>query len=378
VNKKIVIVGSGLFGLTIAHKIATEVKAEVVVLEKRDHIGGNAWSEIDKPTGIEIHKYGTHLFHTSNEEVWSFVNQFSSFNGYRHTVWANHKNNFFSLPINLSTMSQFYGEAFSPDEARKRLLSETKNFSDLQGNSFEDAALTALGKPLYEAFIKGYTKKQWATDPRNLPSDVFGRLPIRFNFNNAYFNDKYQGLPTDGYFSLIKKLASHPLIKIETGVDFFQHRARESRPDILIYSGPLDEYFAYKYGRLSWRTLDFEIERLEVDDYQGASVVNYSDEEVPFTRIHEFKHLHPERSHVGQSTVIMKEYSRMSEVNDEPYYPVNSTIDRDTLKAYRMSSQAETNVIFGGRLGSYQYLDMHMAIASGLRCFENKVKPMLI
>jgi UDP-galactopyranose mutase len=378
VNKKIVIVGSGLFGLTIAHKIATEVKTEVVVLEKRDHIGGNAWSEIDKPTGIEIHKYGTHLFHTSNEEVWSFVNQFSSFNGYRHTVWANHKNNFFSLPINLSTMSQFYGEAFSPDQARERLLSETKNFSDLQGNSFEDAALTALGKPLYEAFIKGYTKKQWATDPRNLPSDVFGRLPIRFNFNNAYFNDKYQGLPTDGYFNLIKKLASNPLIKIETGVDFFQHRTKESRPDILIYSGPLDEYFAYKYGRLTWRTLDFEIERLEVDDYQGASVVNYSDEEVPFTRIHEFKHLHPERSHVGQSTVIMKEYSRMSEVNDEPYYPVNSTMDRDALKAYRMSSQAETNVIFGGRLGSYQYLDMHMAIASGLRCFENKVKPMLI
>lgn len=374
---KVVIVGSGLFGLTVARKIVSESNAEVLILEKREHIGGNAWSEIDGQTGIEIHKYGSHLFHTSNESVWSFINLFSSFNNYRHTVWAKHQNDFFSLPINLATISQFYGAAFSPEEAQKKIEAETSRFVDLPGKTFEEVALKTIGLPLYEALIKGYTMKQWATDPKKLPSEVFGRLPVRFNFDNSYFNDKYQGLPLNGYHGLITNLATHPRIKIETGIDFFHHRFNQDRPDLLVYSGPLDEYFGYTHGRLSWRTLDFDLERLPVEDFQGTSVVNYSDEEIQFTRIHEFKHLHPERKHKDLSTVIMKEYSRMSGAGDEPYYPVNSSEDRIMLKNYRDACRKETKVIFGGRLGSYQYLDMHMAIASAFNCFESRIKPFI-
>ena len=376
--KKIVIVGSGLFGLTIAERIASVLKREVIVLEKRSHIGGNAWSEFDHKTGIEIHKYGSHLFHTSHEGVWEYVNLFTSFNSYRHHVLTIHKQQVYPMPINLSTMSQFFGKMLTPNEAQKLIFSETESYEIKGEKTFEKIALKSIGHSLYNSFIKGYTEKQWQIDPKLLPPEIFTRLPVRFNYNNRYFNDKYEGLPTDGYQKFIQNISSNNLIKIQIESDYFENNYYDDPDTLTIYTGPLDRFFDYKHGQLGWRTLDFEIENIDVDDYQGTSVMNYADKDVKFTRIHEFQHLHPERQKKNNSTIIMKEYSRLSQREDEPYYPVNSIADRSSLELYRKETNKIENVIFGGRLGTYQYLDMHMAIASALNVFENQIKPRFI
>jgi UDP-galactopyranose mutase len=376
--KKIVIVGSGLFGLTIAERIASVLKREVIVLEKRSHIGGNAWSEFDQKTGIEIHKYGSHLFHTSHEGVWKYVNLFTSFNSYRHQVLTIHKQQVYPMPINLSTMSQFFGKMLTPNEAQKLIFSETENYEIEGEKTFEKIALKSIGHTLYNSFIKGYTEKQWQIDPKLLPPEIFTRLPVRFNYNNRYFNDKYEGLPTDGYQKFIHNISSNNLIKIQIESDYFENNYYDDSDTLTIYTGPLDRFFDYKHGQLGWRTLDFEIENIDVDDFQGTSVMNYADKDVKFTRIHEFQHLHPERQKKNNSTIIMKEYSRLSQREDEPYYPVNSIADRSSLELYRKETNKLENVIFGGRLGTYQYLDMHMAIASALNIFENQIKPRFI
>ena len=373
--KKIVVVGSGLFGLTIAERVAEVLNHEVIVLEKRSHIGGNAWSEFDEKTGIEIHKYGSHLFHTSHEGVWKYVNDFTKFNEYQHRVWTQHSGQSFPMPISLGTMSQFFGKSLSPAEARKLIAAEISGFEFSGEPTFESAAINAIGFSLYNAFIKGYTEKQWQVSLDQLPAEVFTRLPIRFNYNTRYFNDKYEGLPLGGYQEFILSLCKNRLIKIETNTDYFKRPELSNSDSLVIYTGPIDQYFDYKYGLLGWRTLDFELEHLNVDDFQGTSVMNYADLDTPYTRIHEFQHLHPERERRHASTIIMKEFSRISGRADEPYYPINGPQDRIAIKKYRQESQALPNVIFGGRLGTYQYLDMHMAIASALTTFDTQIKP---
>jgi UDP-galactopyranose mutase len=254
----------------------------------------------------------------------------------------------------------------SPQEARDYVLSESNLDSASDATNLEDKAISLIGRPLYEAFIKGYTQKQWQTDPRQLPSEIINRLPVRYNLDANYFDDKYQGLPSQGYGKWFEAMIDHPLIEIKTGFDFFDIKSDLVGQVPVIYTGPLDRYFDYCHGELGWRTLDFEMEHLAMDDFQGTSVMNYADLDVPFTRIHEFKHFHPEREYAKDQTVIMREFSRFATQQDDPYYPINTEQDRKKLIQYRELASGESGVWFGGRLGTYTYLDMHMAIASAL------------
>ncbi len=366
----LLVVGAGLFGLTIAERAATELGLRVTVDDRRDHVGGNAYSFREPATGIEVHRYGAHIFHTSNERVWEYVNRFTSFTDYRHTVLAKHRGEIFPMPINLGTINQFLRAALSPDEARAWVAAEAALGTG--DDNLEDRAISLIGRPLYEAFIREYTAKQWQTDPTLLPAAVINRLPVRYTYERGYFDDRYQGLPTDGYAAWLDRMADHPSIEVQLGVDFFD----SPRPDVpVVYTGAIDRYFDYAHGPLGWRTLDFETEVVPTGDYQGAAVVNYSDADVPFTRIHEFRHFHPEREYTANSSVIMREFSRAAAQGDEPYYPVNTPADRSALENYRALAAAEHRVLFGGRLGSYQYLDMHMAIASALGRFDSVVRP---
>ena len=372
----LVVVGSGFFGLTIAERAATE-GYQVVILDRRNHIGGNAYSDFEPETGIEIHRYGSHLFHTSNVRVWDYVRNFTEFNNYRHHVLTNHQGRIYPMPVSLATMCDFFGQALSPNEAKELVESQIRAESIVDPTNLEDKAISLIGRPLYEAFIRGYTAKQWQTDPKELPPEIITRLPVRYTFNTRYFNDTWEGLPADGYTKWLTKMATHPRIDVHLDTDFFDIRDSLPSGKPIVYTGPIDEYFGFSEGHLTWRTLDFETEVLNTPDFQGTSVMNYADESVPFTRIHEFQHLHPERKNTSGKTVIMREFSRFAQRSDEPYYPINTAEDRQRLKAYRDAADRETSVIFGGRLGTYQYLDMHMAIASALTTFDNEVHPLL-
>ncbi|MFF2493070.1 UDP-galactopyranose mutase [Agromyces sp. NPDC058064] len=374
----LLIVGSGFFGLTIAERAANELGLTVQVIDRRDHIGGNAYSENDPTTGIEVHKYGAHLFHTSNEKVWEYVNRFTKFTNYVHKVYTNHDGVVYPLPVNLGTINQFFGAAYSPDEARALIASQADEFDTKTAANLEEKAISLIGRPLYEAFIRDYTAKQWQTDPTELPAEVISRLPVRYNYDNRYFNDTHEGLPVDGYTAWIERMADHPKIDVKLSTDFFDESQPFNKAAVVgnvpvVYTGPLDRYFDSSAGHLSWRTLDFEREVVPVGDYQGTSVMNYADASVPYTRIHEFRHFHPEREYPGDKTIIMREFSRFAEHGDEPYYPVNTAEDRAALLAYRELQDGETDVYFGGRLGTYQYLDMHMAIGSALSMFQNRL-----
>jgi UDP-galactopyranose mutase len=372
----LVVVGSGFFGLTVADTMASQFERRVLVLERRNHIGGNAWSEREPRTGIEVHRYGAHLFHTSNEKVWRYARRFTDFTDYQHRVFSVYQDRVYPMPINLGTICAYFGRHLTPAEARQLVSAQAGLASGEPPQNLEDKAISLIGRPLYEAFIRGYTAKQWQTDPRDLSPDIISRLPVRYTFDNRYFTDKYEGLPEDGYDAWLTRMAQSPLIDVRLGVDFFDVRNR--LPDVpIVYTGPLDRYFNYSEGRLAWRTLDFEQEVLDIGDFQGTSVVNYADEHIPWTRIHEFRHFHPERDYPTDRTVIVREYSRAAEPHDEPYYPVNATSDREKLRRYRALAHAERGVLFGGRLGTYQYLDMHMAIASALTMVENVLAPML-
>jgi UDP-galactopyranose mutase len=373
----VVVVGAGFFGLTVAQQAAEKCGARVAVLDRRDHIGGNAYSYREAATGIEVHKYGSHLFHTSNPEVWAYANRFTSFNDYRHHVWTNHEGRTYSLPISLGTMCAFFEQALTPASAAQLLRSHIDEAGIADPANLEEKALSLIGRPLYEAFIKGYTEKQWQTDPGELPADIITRLPVRMTFDNRYFSDRWEGLPIDGYAAWLNAMADDPRISVSLGVDYFDVREHITTSQLVIYTGPIDRYFDFSEGELGWRTLDLDVEVMPVPDFQGTSVMNYADSSVPFTRIHEFRHLHPERSGPTDSTVIMREFSRFAGRGDEPYYPINTAEDRRRLLSYREAASREANVVFGGRLGSYQYLDMHMAIASALSTFRNQVEPRL-
>ena len=371
----LIIAGAGFYGLTIAHQAATKLGLKVLVVERRDHIGGNAHSVIDRDTGIETHEYGSHLFHCNSEEVWNYLNGFTPFTGYRHHVQTIHKGKIYPMPINLGTICSFFGKAMTPDEARALIASQVDGKAAASATNLEDKAIGLIGKPLYEAFIKGYTAKQWQTDPRQLPPDIITRLPVRFDFNARYFNDRFEGLPSEGYFTLFKRMASHPNIDVRLKTDFFAIRDQLPKDAPIIYTGPIDRYFDEKLGALSWRTLDFEREVARTGDYQGTSVVNYADAEIPYTRIHEFRHLHPEREYQKEKSIIFREYSRFAKKGDEPYYPVNTEGDKKMLDGYRELARQEKNTVFGGRLGSYRYLDMHQAIGAALKLFANNLQP---
>ena len=372
---ELIVVGSGFFGLTVAERVAREHGRRVLVLERRGHLGGNAWSEREPSTGIEVHRYGAHLFHTSNERVWEYVNRFTSFTDYQHRVYSVFKDNVYPLPINLGTICQFFGRHLSPAQARELVREQAAEVAEGTAANLEEKAISLIGRPLYEAFVQGYTQKQWQTDPRDLGADVIARLPVRYTYNNRYFQDRYEGLPVDGYDVWLRRMAEHPLIDVRLETDFFDVRDELPAGVPIVYTGPLDRYFDYADGPLSWRTLDLEQEVLPIGDFQGTSVMNYADESVPWTRIHEFRHFHPERDYPDDRTVIVREYSRAAQPGDEPYYPVNAASDRDRLARYRDRARNEPGVLFGGRLGTYKYLDMHMAIASAFAMVDNVLAP---
>ncbi len=368
----LVVVGSGFYGLTIAQQAAENLGLQVKVVERRNHIGGNAYSEFDSETGIEVHKYGSHLFHTSNERVWEYVNRFTAFNNYKHVVWAKHNGDLYPMPINLDTINQFFKKDFDSEQAREFIQGQV-NEDASSANNLEERAIALIGKPLYEAFIKGYTEKQWQTDPKLLPADVINRLPMRFTTEHRYFNDKHEGLPLAGYTAWLENMADHPNIEVSLNQDFFDSKSELVGQVPIVYTGPIDRYYDYEFGELGWRTLDFESEVLQTGNFQNTSVVNYSDLDSSFTRIHEYRHLHPERDYQSEATYISREYSRFATKDDEPYYPVSTEADREKLLQYRALMNEEVDVWFGGRLGSYQYLDMHMAIASALTAFDNQI-----
>ena len=371
----LIVVGSGFFGATIAERCASLLGLKVVVLEKRRRVGGNAWSAPDPTTGIETHEYGSHLFHTSNERIWSYVNSFSGFSAYRHRVVARHANRFFTMPMNLGTLSTLFGRFLSPDEARALIAEEIAAAGVTEPANLEDKAISLVGRTMYEALIRHYTAKQWQTDPRELPPEVISRLPVRYNFDDRYFNDEYEGLPLIGWGEMFQRMLRHPCIDVRLGVDFFELRGVIPKGKPIVYTGPIDRYFDCRAGRLGWRTLDFQREVLPTGDFQGTSVVNYPDPDVPFTRIHEFRHLHPERRHPPDRTVVFREYSRFAGEDDEPHYPIATRRDRTRFSVYDDLARGEANVLFGGQLGGYQYLDMHQAIGAALALFDRRLRP---
>jgi UDP-galactopyranose mutase len=380
VKADLVIVGSGFFGLTIAQQCAQNLGLNVVVVDRRNHLGGNAYSETDPETGIEVHRYGAHLFHTSNERVWEYVNRFTAFTNYQHRVYTNFRGQVFPMPINLGTINQFFDAAYSPDEARALIAEQAAEFSPAQAGNLEQKGISLIGRPLYEAFIRDYTAKQWQTDPRLLAAEIISRLPVRYNYDNRYFSDTHEGLPVDGYTPWLEKMASHDRIELRLDTDFFDTSQEINKANVVgnipvVYTGPVDHYFDYSQGRLGWRTLDFERQVMATSDFQGTSVMNYADLDVPYTRIHEFRHFHPEREYAPDKTVIMREFSRFAKGGDEPYYPVNTPQDRQQLLEYRDLGRNESGVLFGGRLGTYKYLDMHMAIGAALSMVDNKLTP---
>jgi len=374
----LIVVGSGFFGLTVAERVASQLDRRVLVLDRRDHIGGTAYSETEPETGIEVHRYGAHLFHTSNKRVWDYVTAFTDFTGYQHRVFTIYRGRVYPMPVNLATICEYFGEYLTPAQARALVAKQAAEIEGKDAVNFEEKAISLVGRPLYEAFFKGYTAKQWQTDPTELPAAIISRLPVRYTFNNRYFNDTYEGLPVDGYTAWLNRMADHPNIEVRLDTDWFD--VRDALPDTVpvVYTGPLDRYFNYAEGELGWRTLDFEHEVLNTGDFQGTSVMNYADLDVPFTRIHEFRHFHPERDYRTDKTVIFREYSRFAQRGDEPYYPINTAEDRAKLDRYRELARKETanhNVLFGGRLGTYKYLDMHMAIGSALSMYDNRIAP---
>ena len=376
-SSDVIIVGAGFFGSVIADVASRKFGLASTIIESRPHIGGNAYSYAEPSTGIEVHKYGSHLFHTSNERVIDWVTSFVELNDYVHRVFTTHKNQVFSMPINLHTMSQFFGSSLNPASARKLIDSKKTRLPGRAQNLYEKG-ISSIGPELFDAFFGGYTAKQWQQDPRDLPAEVISRLPVRFSFDSRYFSESFQGVPVGGYGQWFERILDNPQISTFLDLDFFDVRDLISGSGkTVVYSGPIDRYFNYSEGRLGWRTVDFEWETLEsTADYQGCSVMNFADREVPHTRIHEFRHLHPEADH-GEGTVIAREYSRQAQNSDEPYYPINTNDDRQMLARYRERAANEERVVFGGRLGSYQYLDMHMAIAAALNTLDTEVVPLV-
>ena len=346
----------------------------MLVAEKRAHIGGNCFSAEDPATGIEYHKYGTHIFHTSNERVWNYIRRFTNFNTYRHRVLSCYKGRNYQFPINLETINHFYNVNLKPYQVDD-FMATVRDTSISQPANFEEQAVSQLGRDLYEAFFKHYTVKQWQMDPRLLPAAVFNRLPIRKNYGENYFFDTWQGIPENGYTAIFQNLLADKKIRVLLNTDFFAIRNELNKEACLVYSGPIDRFFDYKYGRLSWRTLRFEQETIDTEDYQGNAVINFPDADIPYTRIHEPRHLHPERVYPKDKTILFREYS-LPDKGDEPYYPIASEDNQRLLSLYQQEAAQQKNVFITGRLGEYKYYDMHQTIDTALEIFENSIFPL--
>lgn len=356
---KIAIVGAGISGAVIARLLA-EKGIESTVFDKRSHIAGNCHSERDSETNVMLHVYGPHIFHTDDKEVWDFVNEYSEFMPYTNRVKAIYKGNVYLLPVNLHTINQFFNKTLRPDEARAFIESKAdKSLVDPQ--NFEEQAISMIGRELYEAFFKGYTRKQWGCEPTELPASILKRLPLRFNYNDNYFNHQYQGMPKNGYTEMVSKILDHALIEVKTDTVF---TAEESGAyQHVFWSGALDGYFNFSEGRLGYRTLDFE--KFSTDgDYQGTAVINYCEENVPFTRITEHKHFSPWENH--DKTTCYREFSRFCTEDDIPYYPIRMVKEKELLNRYLDKAMALNNTTFIGRLGTYRYLDMDVTIREAI------------
>lgn len=356
---KFAIVGAGFSGAVLACEFAKKGH-EIDVFESRNHVAGNCYTERDPLTGIMLHKYGPHIFHTDNDQVWQYVNKYSEFMPYVNRVKTTSQRQVFSLPINLHTINQFFNKTMRPEEAKEFIQSiADKNISEPK--SFEEQALKFIGNDLYEAFFKGYTLKQWGCSPTELPASILKRLPVRFNYDDNYFNHKYQGMPKDGYTRIVECLLDHDAIRVNLNSDF--DSSLLSQYDHVFYTGPIDAWFEFDSGRLGYRTLDFVREDYE-GDYQGCAVMNYGDQAIPYTRISEHKHFSPWEEH--EKTVIFKEYSRSCEEGDIPYYPIRLVNEKKMLNTYIERALSLSGISFLGRLGTYRYLDMDVTIAEAL------------
>lgn len=357
------VVGSGLYGATFAY-LAKQKGKKVLVIDKRNHLGGNIYCE--NVDGINVHKYGAHIFHTSNKEVWDFVNKFVPFNRYTNSPVANFHGKLFNLPFNMNTFYQMWGVT-SPDEAKSKIEEQKKESGITEPKNLEEQAISLVGKDIYFTLIKEYTEKQWGRDCKDLPSFIIKRLPVRFTFDNNYFNDAYQGIPIGGYNKLIEGLLDG--IKTQTNVDFFADREKwENVAEKIVFTGKIDEFYDYKFGKLEYRTVRFENEMLNVQNFQGNAVVNYTSHDQPFTRIIEHKHFETENPiYQNAKTVISKEYSTEWQDGMEPFYPVNDEKNAEVYKKYKELADKENNVIFGGRLAEYKYYDMDDVIEKVMR-----------
>lgn len=353
------IVGAGLFGAVFAHEMTKEGK-KCLVVEKRDHIAGNIYCEtVDD---IHVHRYGAHIFHTSNKKVWDYINTFAEFNNYINSPVASYKDELYNLPFNMNTFSKMWGIK-TPQEAKDIIAKQIKELDIKEPKNLEEQALSLVGQDVYQKLIKGYTEKQWGRDCKDLPSFIIKRLPLRFVYDNNYFNDRFQGIPIGGYTPIVEKMLEGCDVLLNT--DYFEYR--KTNPDIadkVVYTGMLDKYFDYKLGVLEYRSVRFEHERLDTDNYQGNAVVNYTEREVPYTRIIEHKHF---EFGTQPTTVISKEYPSEWKLGDEPYYPVNDKKNEELANGYRELAAKEENVIFGGRLGEYRYYDMDKVIEAALQ-----------
>jgi UDP-galactopyranose mutase len=362
----ILIVGAGFSGAVIAEQLSKKSGFNILVIDERSHIGGNCYTERDESTGVMVHKYGPHIFNTDNEEVWNYINNFCEMVPYINRVKSVYKGNVYSMPINLHTINQFFGKNFNPKEA-EIFISNLGDKTITEPKNFEEQALKMIGKDLYDAFFYGYTKKQWGCEPTELPASILKRLPIRFNYNDNYYANPLQGMPKDGYTAIFDKMLNHPNIKIELNTKFDENFNTEEF-DHIFYSGPIDSFFNYKFGRLTYRTVYFEREE-SIGDYQGNAVINYADPNIPYTRIHEHKHFTPWENH--SKTVSFKEFSKETTANDIPFYPKRLESDLQKLDLYQAEANNLSNYTFIGRLATYKYMDMHHIIKEALDVCSN-------
>ena len=361
------VVGAGLFGAVFAHEAALKGK-KVKVIEKRNHIAGNIYTHEEE--GIQVHQYGAHIFHTSDKEIWDYVNQFAEFNRYTNSPVANYKGEIYNLPFNMNTFNKLWG-VVTPAEAQAKIDEQRAVLNGKTPENLEEQAISLVGTDIYEKLIKDYTEKQWGKPTTELPAFIIRRLPVRLTYDNNYFNDTYQGIPIGGYTQIVEKMLDHENIDVETNVDFFTNKEQYLKdfPKI-VFTGMIDEFFDYKLGELEYRSLRFESEILDMENYQGNAVVNYTDADTPYTRIIEHKHF---EFGSQAKTIITKEHSKTWEKGDEPYYPVNNDRNNHLYKSYKKLADEQGNVIFGGRLGHYRYYDMHQVIRAALQCVRNEL-----
>ena len=359
------IVGSGLFGAVFAYE-ATKKGKKCLVIDKRPHIGGNIYTE--NIEGINVHKYGAHIFHTSDKKIWDYVNEFAEFNRYTNSPVARYKNEVYNLPFNMNTFNKLWG-VFTPDEAKKKIQEELSDVKIGEPQNLEEQAIKLIGKTIYEKLVKGYTEKQWGMKATELPPFIIKRLPVRFTYDNNYFNDAYQGIPKGGYTQIIEKMLAGSDLRLNC--DYFENKSElDGIANKIIFTGPIDRYYNYQFGELEYRSVRFETEILDTENFQGNAVVNYTEYEVPYTRIIEHKHF---EFGTQPKTVISREYSDKWTSEKEPYYPINNEKNNALYEKYAALAAKESNIIFGGRLGAYKYYDMHLVIAEALKLCEKEL-----